>query len=146
EMKQLKVAFQFWNEKNNNNLSYISLMGSDKLKILQNFNLTKVFQLTTQAVQVQNLWNQFYKLYNLMQNKKTTGRVFRAKAQNWLTFFLAPSQDIHNNFGLAIFSCSAIEKKNYIQVCQYFQSTLKDGGHENSRRSAIIEILEHENQ
>ncbi|CAG8799411.1 13100_t:CDS:2, partial [Gigaspora margarita] len=144
EMKQLKVAFQFWNEKNNNNLSYTSLMGPDKLKILQNFNLTKVFQSTTRAVQVQNLWNQFYELYNLMQDKKTTERVFRAKVQHWLTFFLAPSQgepnksnfiqgmyriqditpyihilvnhipeflDIHNNFGLAAFSCSAIEKK-----------------------------------
>ncbi|CAG8811975.1 13448_t:CDS:2, partial [Gigaspora margarita] len=47
KMKQLKVAFQFWNEKNNNNLSYTLLMGPDKLKILQNFNLTKVFQSTT---------------------------------------------------------------------------------------------------
>jgi len=53
--------------------------------------------------------------------------------------------DIHHNFGLAAFSCSAVEKKNHLQVCQYFQSTLKDGGHENSRKLAILEILEHEN-
>ncbi len=33
-----------------------------------------------------------------------------------------------------------------MHVCLYFQNTLKDGGHENSRKSAILEILEHENQ
>ncbi len=54
--------------------------------------------------------------------------------------------DIHHDFGLAAFSCSAVEKKNHLQVCQYFQSTLKDGGRENSRKSAILEILEHENR
>ncbi|RIB04649.1 hypothetical protein C2G38_2048267 [Gigaspora rosea] len=43
EMKQLIVAFQFWNEKNNNNLLYTLLMGPDKLKVLQKFNLTEVF-------------------------------------------------------------------------------------------------------
>jgi len=33
-----------------------------------------------------------------------------------------------------------------MQVCLYFQNTLKDGGHENSRKSAILEMLEHENR
>lgn len=54
--------------------------------------------------------------------------------------------DIHHEFGLAAFNCSAIEKKNHIQVCRYFQSTLKDGGHEEHKRSCILELLEHENQ
>ena len=37
-------------------------------------------------------------------------------------------------------------KKNHLQVCLYFQSTLKDGGHENSQKSAILEMLEYENR
>ncbi|PKK66070.1 hypothetical protein RhiirC2_853147 [Rhizophagus irregularis] len=42
--------------------------------------------------------------------------------------------EIHHEFGLTAFSCSAMEKKNHMQVCLYFQNTLKDGDtriHEN---------------
>ena len=52
--------------------------------------------------------------------------------------------EIHRAFGLTAFSCSPVEKKNHMQVCLYFQNTLKDGGRE--RKSAILEILEHENR
>jgi hypothetical protein len=102
--------------------------------------------------------------------------IFQRNAQAWLDAFLTPSighpnrsgfirgmyriQDvtpymhvlvaefleIHHAFGLSAFSCFAVEKKNHMQICLYFQNTLKDGGHENSRKSAILEILEHENR
>ncbi|GET00608.1 hypothetical protein GLOIN_2v1728867 [Rhizophagus clarus] len=49
-------------------------------------------------------------------------------------------------FGLSAFSCSAVEKKNHMQVCLYFQNTLKDGGNKNSQKSAILEMLEYENR
>ena len=178
-MARLKIVFQFWNEKKNNNLSYTSLMGPDKLKILREFDLAAVFQSTTRATQIHALWDQFNELYLLIQNKRTTSEVFRYKAQAWLEAFLAPSighpnrsgfirgmyrdQDItpyihvlvnhvaefleiHHEFGLSAFSCSAVEKKNHLQVCLYFQSTLKDGRHENSQKSAILEMLEYENR
>ena len=54
--------------------------------------------------------------------------------------------EIHYEFGLAAFSCSAVEKKTHMQICLYFQNTLKDGGNKNSRKSAILEMLEHENR
>ena len=52
EMQRLKISFQFWHEKNTKNLSYTSLMGPDKLKILREFDLNAVFQSTTRATQV----------------------------------------------------------------------------------------------
>src|SRR6185437_13144785 len=179
EMQRLKVSFQFWYEKNSNNLSHTSLMGPDKLKILKEFNLTAVFQSAARATQIRALWDQFYELYLLMQNKQTTGKIFRHKAQAWFNAFLASSighpnrsgfvrgmyrvQDvtpyihvlvnhvaefleIHYEFGLAAFSCSAVEKKNHMHICLYFQNTLKYGGNKNSRKSAILEMLEHENR
>jgi hypothetical protein len=179
EMKRLKIPFQFWCEKNTNNLLYTSLMGPDKLKILRDFDLTTVFQSRTRALQIHALWDQFNELYYLIQDRQTTGELFQRKAQAWLDAFLAPSighpnksgfirgmyriQDItpymhvlvnhtaefleiHRAFGLTAFSCSAVEKKNHMQICLYFQNTLKDGGHENSRKSAILEILEYENR
>uniref|UniRef100_U9SZ25 Uncharacterized protein n=1 Tax=Rhizophagus irregularis (strain DAOM 181602 / DAOM 197198 / MUCL 43194) TaxID=747089 RepID=U9SZ25_RHIID len=42
---------------------------------------------------------------------------------------------IHRQFGLAAFSCSAVEKKNHQQVSHFFRKTTKDG-----------DILEYENR
>src|SRR5205085_10917835 len=92
EMKRLKITFQFWYETNSNNLSYTLLMRPDKLNIFQNFNLRAIFQSTSRAIQIQNLWNQFFEFYSLMQNNETTSKVFGEKAQNWLISFLALSQ------------------------------------------------------
>jgi hypothetical protein len=179
EMKRLKIPFQFWYERNSNNLSHTSLMGPDKLKILRELDLTAIFQSRARAMQIHALWDQFHDLYYLIQDRQTTGEIFQREAQAWLNAFLAPSIghpnksgfirgmyrtqditpymhvlvnhvsefiDIHHAFGLTAFSCSAVEKKNHMQVCLYFQNTLKDGGCENSRKSAILEILEHENR
>ncbi|RGB33924.1 hypothetical protein C1646_761161 [Rhizophagus diaphanus] len=91
EMQRLNISFQFWHEKNTNNLLYTSLMGPDKLKILKGFDLFAVFQSITRAIQIRALWDQFNELYHLMQNKKTTGEFFRYKAKSWLDAFTAPS-------------------------------------------------------
>ncbi|GBC43602.1 hypothetical protein GLOIN_2v1768889 [Rhizophagus irregularis DAOM 181602=DAOM 197198] len=179
EMQRLNISFQFWHEKNTNNLLYTSLMGPDKLKILKGFDLFAVFQSITRAIQIRALWDQFNELYHLMQDKKTTGEFFRYKAKSWLDAFTAPSTghpnrsnfvrgmyrvqditpyihvlcnhaaeflEIHHEFGLAAFLCSPVEKMNHMQVCLYFQNTLKDGGNKNSQKSAILEMLEHENR
>ncbi|CAB5341305.1 unnamed protein product [Rhizophagus irregularis] len=91
EMQRLNISFQFWHEKNTNNLLYTSLMGPDKLKILKGFDLFAVFQSITRAIQICALWDQFNELYHLMQDKKTTGEFFRYKAKSWLDAFTAPS-------------------------------------------------------
>ncbi|GET61508.1 hypothetical protein GLOIN_2v1474533 [Rhizophagus irregularis DAOM 181602=DAOM 197198] len=91
EMQRLKISFYFWREKTNNNLSYTLLMGPDKLKILKEFDLSAVFQSKTRAEQIRALWNQFYKLYLLMQDKTTTKETFCHESQAWLDEFLAPS-------------------------------------------------------
>jgi hypothetical protein len=55
EMKRLKIPFQFWHERNSNNLSHTSLMDPDKLKILREIDLTTIFQLRTRAMQIHTL-------------------------------------------------------------------------------------------
>src|SRR4051794_14972467 len=50
----------------------------------------------------------------------------------------------HRTIGLNAFSCSALEKKNHLQVRQFFSKTSKDGFRKD--RSAIMGILEAENR
>lgn len=54
--------------------------------------------------------------------------------------------ELHQEFGIAGFSCLAVEKKNHLHVCHFFQKTMKDGGPKETRKSAIQEIVDYENQ
>ncbi|RIB28218.1 hypothetical protein C2G38_2028730 [Gigaspora rosea] len=63
-----------------------------------------------------------------------------------LVYHIPEFLNLHSNFGLIGFSCSAVEKKNHQHVVHFFRKTLKDGGGENINKSAIIEIMEWENR
>ncbi|GES99712.1 hypothetical protein GLOIN_2v1768393 [Rhizophagus clarus] len=179
EMKKIKVNFQFWQDQGSKTWNYTSLMGNDKLKVLQFFDLTKILSRRRTAI-VRDLWDKFYELYIKMKDPTTNAEDFKNDAKNWLTLFLTPSEGIpntqefkkglyqpdnitpyihvlvyhiskfmtiHHKWGLKAFSCSGIEKKNHEQVSYFFRKTMKDGGgKKKSQSSAIVEILQHENQ
>ncbi len=62
-----------------------------------------------------------------------------------LIYHISEMMYIHRQFGLAAFSCSAVEKKNHQQVSYFFRKTTKDGGGKR-RKLAIVDILEYENR
>ncbi|CAB4439636.1 unnamed protein product [Rhizophagus irregularis] len=62
EMKRVDVKFHFWLEVGSTNWQYTSLMGQDKLIVLQHFDLTKLFP-NSRATQIRNLWDNFYLLH-----------------------------------------------------------------------------------
>ncbi|GBB89482.1 hypothetical protein RclHR1_16190001 [Rhizophagus clarus] len=62
-------------------------MGDDKLCVLQNFNLTKLFD-PERAALIKSLWNRFAKLYDLLREKKTDLQYFHLKAKAWYKLFL----------------------------------------------------------
>ncbi|PKC62344.1 hypothetical protein RhiirA1_397698 [Rhizophagus irregularis] len=167
EMKRIDVKFHFWLEVGSTNWQYTSLMGQDKLIVLQHFDLSKLFPYT-RAAQIRSLWDNFYLLHKAMKNSNSDAAQFSNDARAWLHQFLDSNyfyqasditpymhvlvyhipemMRIHHNFGLAAFSCSAVEKKNHQQVSHFFKRTTKDGGTGKGRKSAIIDILEYENR
>src|SRR5205085_11456368 len=54
--------------------------------------------------------------------------------------------DLNHEFKMRGFSYSAVEKKNHQQVSYFFQKSLKNGGPEGIRKSAILEIVDHDNR
>ena len=58
EMANLKIRFEFWKVRDTDNWCYTSLMGNDKLCILQKFNLAKLFN-PEHAKLIRNLWDGF---------------------------------------------------------------------------------------
>ncbi|PKY53560.1 hypothetical protein RhiirA4_547717 [Rhizophagus irregularis] len=98
EMKKIKVKFQFWQIQESKTWGYTSLMGNDKIKVLQFFDLSKILS-RQRANMIRNLWNKFYELYIKMKDQKTNAEEFQNDAKNWLTLFLTPSEGIPNTQG-----------------------------------------------
>ena len=86
-MGNLKIHFEFWKICDTDNWSYTSLMGNDKLCVLQNFDLTKLFD-PERAALIKSLWDGFAELYNLLGEKTTDPHYFRLKAKEWYELFL----------------------------------------------------------
>jgi hypothetical protein len=62
-----------------------------------------------------------------------------------LVYHIAEFIETHQEMGLGVFSCSALEKKNHMQVKQFFSKTSKDG-FQNRGKTAVMEILDMENR
>ncbi|GBC24730.2 hypothetical protein GLOIN_2v1482032 [Rhizophagus irregularis DAOM 181602=DAOM 197198] len=156
EMKRIKVKFQFWQIQESKTWSYTSLMGNDKIKVLQFFDLSKILS-RQHANMIRNLWNKFYELYIKMKDQKTNAEEFQNDAKNWLTLFLTPSEGIPNTQGFKKGLYKPNDMTPYIHVLVHHVSEFmtihqKWGlksfsyGGRKSKSSAIIEILEHENR
>ncbi len=98
EMKKIKVNFHFWQDRGSKTWNYTSLMGDDKLKVLQFFDLTKILSRRCAAI-IRDLWNKFYELYVKMKDPITKAEDFQRDVKNWITLFLTPSEGIPNTQG-----------------------------------------------
>jgi hypothetical protein len=87
EMENLKIRFEFWKIHGTDNWNYTSLMGDDKLCVLRNFNLTKLFD-PERAALIKSLWDGFAELYDILGEKKTDPQYFQLKAKAWYELFL----------------------------------------------------------
>ncbi|PKC53555.1 hypothetical protein RhiirA1_479071 [Rhizophagus irregularis] len=101
EMENLKIRFEFWNIHGTNNWNYTSLMGDDKLCVLRNFNLTKLFD-PERAALIKSLWDGFAELYDLLGEKTTDPQYFRLKAKVWCELFLKKTYHMFGNLCLSI--------------------------------------------
>ncbi|RIB11959.1 hypothetical protein C2G38_2202025 [Gigaspora rosea] len=95
-MKRLRINhFHFWIERSTQSSSYTSLMGPDKLNILENFSFTSFISKEfsqERANQLRQLWTGFFKLYKMMTLANIAGSEFKIKAESWLKLFLTPSK------------------------------------------------------
>jgi hypothetical protein len=164
EMSRIGVNFQFWQEHGANAWSHTALMGDDKLDVLKNFNLKRIFP-PSRAIKIRELWDRFHQIYLNIKSKNYDPELFKFEAEDWLELFLAPGlyriseitpymhvlvchmyefMEKHKQWGIKAFSCAPVEKKNHQQVTHFFRQTLKDGGEQ--QKSTIMEIFEYENR
>lgn len=93
EMNAIGVKFDFWQDQETKLWKFTFLMGPDKLKVIENFNLNIMLP-PIRAKKVQKVWLGFCELYQRLGQDMLTGNMFRNKAHEWLDMFLTPSQTI----------------------------------------------------
>ncbi|CAG8518447.1 7587_t:CDS:10 [Scutellospora calospora] len=73
--------------------TWTSLMGPDKLKVLQSFQIAKFFN-QDRGKNVEYLWREFYRLYKIMCQQHLTNieiDLFKNKARQWVKDFSRPT-------------------------------------------------------
>ncbi|UZO18751.1 uncharacterized protein OCT59_010063 [Rhizophagus irregularis] len=140
EIRYINVKFHFWLEINSTNWQYTSLTGQDKLAILQHFNLAKLLP-TSRATQICNLWDNFYLLHKAMKDPKTNASEFSNSAIAWLHQFLDSNYFYQASDITPYMHVLVYHIPEMIRIHHHF-----DGGNGKERKSAIVNILEHENR
>ncbi|RHZ86034.1 hypothetical protein Glove_56g2 [Diversispora epigaea] len=157
-MKRINVRFHFWLKVESSTWQYTSLMGQDKLTVLQHFNLSKLFP-HSRAIQIRNLWDNFYLLHKAMKDFNTDAKMFPNNTYAWLHQFLNSdfyqASDITPYIHVLVYHIPEMIKIHNHLVWQHFlvqqlkkKSSTNGGGGKNGkgRKSAILDILEHENR
>ncbi|CAG8819529.1 15495_t:CDS:2, partial [Cetraspora pellucida] len=102
-------------------------------------------------VKVKEWFNLFLTPYQGIPNTRTFKKgLYRSKDVmpyiHVLVHYVPEFMVHYQNFGLAVFSYVAVEKKNHAQVSLFYKKSMKDGGKGMERKSIILEILNYENQ
>ncbi|CAG8823311.1 15871_t:CDS:2 [Gigaspora margarita] len=149
EMKRIQVQFQFWEDQNTKAWLYILLIDSfnELYEDMHNPNITgTIFHEKARK------WLELF----LTRSQGNVNSVGFTRGLYWptditpyiyvLVYHVPEFIDKHHDIGFAAFSCSGVEKKNHNHISYFFQKTMKGGGKEETRKLAIVEIMEHENR
>jgi len=144
EMKRIGVNFHFYEDRETKMWHHTSLMGPEKLKVLQKLDFNRFFR-SSRAQQLRNLWNSFLELYELMQDYRTDPIEFKYKAFAWLQLFLTPSSGIPNtsNFTRGLYLPKDVTP--YIHVLVYHVHEMMDIHRTFGLRSFSCSAVERKN-
>ncbi|RHZ83399.1 hypothetical protein Glove_95g69 [Diversispora epigaea] len=94
-MSELNIHFEFYrNNSSRSSWSWTSLMGPDKKKMLQYFPVSE-FISGVRGIIIENLWKEFYQLYEFMRKPNYTEEeilTFENNAKNWVKTFSQPAR------------------------------------------------------
>lgn len=94
KMKDINIHFEFYRGNSaHHSWNWSSLMGPDKKKMLQYFPVSE-FIIGTRGVIIENLWREFYRLYEVLRKPSYTEEeilTFEKDAKNWVKTFCRPN-------------------------------------------------------
>ena len=142
-LKECKISFHMYVDKDTKTLKWRDLTGPEKLKLFHRIDIETLFPGIPNATLVQKIWKDFLNIYNtLCLNPINVSQIkeFRTTVRNWLTLFLSVYQSRHvtpymhtlifhvpeflNLYGsLLPFSQQGLEKLNDNLTKDYYRNT-----------------------
>ena len=139
-----KICFHMYVDKESKNLKWRDLTGPEELKLFKSIKIAELFPNLQKAQEVQQLWEQFKKIYDILWYNKRPDELeikdFTTKVVSWITLFTSVYQTRHvtpymhvlvahipkflRDIGsLSEFSQQGLEKLNDDITKAYFKST-----------------------
>ena len=139
-----KISFHWFVGKETNTLQWRDLTGPEKIKVFEEINIPELFPAVPQALNVQQLWSNFFQIYNVLRSSNSLSKQeidsFEVQVQNWIKDFLSIYQsknvtpymhllvchipEFLRKYGtLASFTQQGLEKLNDDLTKNFFRST-----------------------
>ena len=96
-------------DKESKNLKWRDLTGPEKLKLFKSIKIAELFPNLQKAQEVQQLWEQFKKIYGILWCNKTPDELeikdFTTKVVSWITLFTSVYFSIPNTACHSLHAC-----------------------------------------
>ena len=154
--EKCKVNFKFVWLSETKKLTWRDLVGPEKIKLFEVFNLKEIFPEHDKLESLQKLWDDFYDIINAVKRVKIEHSDVKRRTQEWLDLFLTiynkttVTPYIHafvahlHEFvflykDINAFNLQGLEKLNDLTTCQYFKGT-------NKSDNALTQMLKKRNR
>jgi hypothetical protein len=154
--EKCNVRFTFLWVAETKKLTWRDLVGPEKIKLFENFNLAEIIPGHENFKNVEKIWNEFYELMTLVKQCQIDSVDLKERTGEWLKLFLkvynkttvtpymhAFVQHLHEFVFLYkdinAFNCQGLEKLNDMTTGQYFKGT-------NKHETALHQILKKRNR
>lgn len=154
--ERCNVKFTFLWTSETKKLTWRDLMGPDKARLFENFNLAEIMPDHDKFEAVTNVWKSFYDILNKVKAIELEADQVKERTRQWLKLFLTVyskttvtpymhafvahlHEFVHLYKDINAFNCQGLEKLNDISTTQYFKST-------NKRDTALHQMLKKRNR
>lgn len=154
--EKCNVKFTFLWVAETKKLTWRDLVGPEKIKMFENFNLAQIIPGHENFDSVCKIWNEFYDILQLVKVAKIESDELKARTAEWLKLFLSVYNKstvtpyMHAFVGhlhefvflykdINAFNCQGLEKLNDLSTGQYFKGT-------NKQDSALHQMLKKRNR
>jgi hypothetical protein len=154
--KTCRVSFKFVWIAETKKLTWRDLVGPEKIRLFENFDIKQIIPEHDKLESVTRLWSDFYTIQNDVKNLKVNATQVKEQTRSWLALFLsvynktAVTPYIHafvchlHEFielysDINAFNLQGLEKLNEMTTGQYFKST-------NKHNDALEQILKKRNR
>jgi hypothetical protein len=138
--EKCNVRFNFLWLAETKKLTWRDLVGPEKARLFENFNLAEIMPDHEKFEAVEEIWNEFYKILNEVKTVEIEWTEVKRRTQEWLHLFLTVyskvtvtpymhafvahlHEFVYLYKDINAFNCQGLEKLNDISTTQYFKGT-----------------------